>query len=113
MKKYFIILMLTSSLFVSAQEANKWQLNQSKKISSYVLEKIELEPEDAEYFKKVQLDQMIQNANEIKASGATSQEDKKKIYATGRLNLKNKLVERFGKKIAQSLMNAINESRKQ
>lgn len=82
-------------------------------MSFFVVEKLDLCKEDAIFFKKVNLTQIVENANNIKESGALTQVDKKSIYAKGRANLKSKLSKRFGRKVAQQLMNSINESRKQ
>lgn len=82
-------------------------------MSFFVVEKLDLCKEDAIFFKKVNLTQIVENANNIKESGALTQVDKKSIYAKGRANLKSKLSKRFGRKVAQQLMNLINESRKQ
>ena len=87
-------------------------MNQAEKVASFVIEKIELNEEDALFFKDVNLTQIVENANNIKESGASTQDEKKAVYAKGRANLKSKLTDRFGRKIAQQLMNAINESRK-
>ena len=112
MKTISVYRILLIPFFAVAQEPTKWQKMQSEKISAYVLDKIEMSDEDAQFFNQVNLNQLIENAKNIKSSGATSQEEKKVIYAEGRKNLKSKLSERFGKKIAQQIMNAINESRK-
>jgi hypothetical protein len=88
-------------------------VNQAEKVASFVIEKLDLVEEDAIFFKKVNLTQIVENANNIKESGASTQEEKKAVYAKGRVNLKSKLSDRFGRKVAQQLMNAINESRKQ
>ena len=82
-------------------------------MSFFVVEKLDLCKEDAIFFKKVNLTQIVENANNIKESGALTQVDKKSIYAKGRANLKSKLSKRFGRKVAQQLMSSINESRKQ
>lgn len=79
----------------------------------FVIEKLDLSKEYAIFLKKVNLTQIVENANNIKESGALTQVDKKSIYAKGRANLKSKLSMRFGRKVAQQLMNSINESRKQ
>tara|TARA_Y100000385_G_C12807063_1_gene514426 strand:+ start:158 stop:496 length:339 start_codon:yes stop_codon:yes gene_type:complete len=111
--KNFILILFILPLVVSSQEATKWQVNQAEKVASFVIEKIELNEEDALFFKDVNLTQIVENANNIKESGASTQEEKKAVYAKGRVNLKSKLSDRFGRKVAQQLMNAINESRKQ
>ena len=87
-------------------------MNQAEKVASFVIEKLELNEEDALFFRDVNLTQIVENANNIKESGASTQDEKKAVYAKGRANLKSKLSERFGRKVAQQLMSSINESRK-
>tara|TARA_B110000008_G_scaffold79185_1_gene80914 strand:+ start:1368 stop:1709 length:342 start_codon:yes stop_codon:yes gene_type:complete len=113
MKNFLLITLFIIPLVVSSQEATKWQVNQAEKVASFVIEKLELNEEDALFFRDVNLTQIVENANNIKESGASTQDEKKAVYAKGRANLKSKLTDRFGRKIAQQLMNAINESRKQ
>jgi hypothetical protein len=88
-------------------------VNQAEKVASFVIEKLELNEEDALFFRDVNLTQIVENANNIKESGASTQEEKKAVYARGRANLKSNLSKRFGRKVAQQLINLINESRKQ
>ena len=113
MKNFLLITLFILPLVVSSQEAARWQVNQAEKVASFVIEKLELNEEDALFFRDVNLTQIVENANNIKESGASTQDEKKAVYAKGRANLKSKLTDRFGRKIAQQLMNAINESRKQ
>jgi hypothetical protein len=110
--KNFLLILFILPLVAFSQEATKWQVNQAEKVASFVIEKLDLSEEDAIFFKKVNLMQIVENANNIKESGASTQEEKKAVYAKGRANLKSKLSERFGRKVAQQLMSSINESRK-
>jgi hypothetical protein len=48
-------------------------VNQAEKVASYVIEKLDLIEEDAIFFKKVNLTQIVENANNIKESGASTQ----------------------------------------
>ena len=72
-----------------------------------------LNKKDAAFFSKVQLAQIVENANNIKESGASSAEEKKAIYSVGYSNIKAKLNKRFGNKLAQEILKVANEARKQ
>ena len=72
-----------------------------------------LNKKDAAFFSKVQLAQIVENANNIKESGASSAEEKKAIYSVGYSNIKAKLNQRFGNKLAQEILKVANEARKQ
>ncbi len=100
-------------LFTFSQNATKWQQKNADKISNYVIEKMNLNEKDAIFFSKVQLAQIVENANSIKQSGASSAEEKKAIYRVGYNNIKEKLTKRFGNKLAQELLKVANEARKQ
>ena len=113
MKKILFILFLTLPFFAFSQNATKWQQKNADKISNYVIEKMNLNSKDAAFFSKVQLAQIVENANSIKESGASSDEEKKAIYRVGYSNIKEKLTKRFGNKLAQELLKAANEARKQ
>tara|TARA_B100002052_G_scaffold298728_1_gene333211 strand:- start:11779 stop:12120 length:342 start_codon:yes stop_codon:yes gene_type:complete len=111
MRKILTIAFFLLPFFIFSQNATKWQVNQAEKISNYVVEKLNLSTEDASFFKEVQLAQIVENATKIKESGATTQEEKRVIYREGYNNLKSKLTEKFGKKIAQEILSASNEAR--
>ena len=66
MKKILFILFLTLPFFAFSQNATKWQQNNADKISNYVIEKMNLNSKDAAFFSKVQLAQIVENANSIK-----------------------------------------------
>ena len=62
-----------------SQNATKWQQKNADKISSYVIEKMDLNTKDAAFFSKAQLAQIVENANNIKESGASTAEEKKQF----------------------------------
>ena len=72
MKNILFLLFLTLPLFAFTQNATKWQQKNSDKISNYVINKMNLNKKDAAFFSKVQLAQIVENANNIKESGASS-----------------------------------------
>ena len=111
MKKNLILFFLFIPFFIFSQNATKWQQNQADKISSYVSDKLSLSSKDASFFKKAQLAQIVENATKIKESGASTSEEKKAIYRQGYNNLKTKLTEKFGNKLAQEILKASNEAR--
>ncbi len=111
MKKILILLFLFIPFFIFSQNATKWQQNQAEKISTYVNDKLNLSGKDASFFKKVQLAQIVENATKIKQNGASTSEEKKAIYREGYNNLKTKLSEKFGNKLAQEILRASNEAR--
>ena len=113
MKNLIIILLLILPGLVLSQTATKWQEKNAEKISSYVIEKMDLNTKDAAFFSKAQLAQIVENANNIKESGASSDEEKKAVYRIGYTNIKAKLEKRFGKKLAADLLKAANEARRQ
>ena len=113
MKNLIIILLLVFPTLMLSQTATKWQQKNADKISSYVIEKMSLNAEDAAFFSKVQLAQIVENANNIKESGASTADEKKAVYRTGYTNIKAKLDKRFGKKLAADLLKAANEARSQ
>ena len=113
MKNILFLLFLTLPLFAFTQNATKWQQKNSDKISNYVINKMNLNKKDAAFFSKVQLAQIVENANNIKESGASSAEEKKAIYSVGYSNIKAKLNKRFGNKLAQKILKVANEARKQ
>ena len=113
MKNLLIILLLILHSLMLSQNATKWQQKNADKISSYVIEKMDLNTKDAAFFSKAQLDQIVENANNIRESGASSAEEKKAVYRIGYTNIKAKLEKRFGKKLAADLLKAANEARRQ
>ena len=113
MKNLLFITFLILPFFAFSQNATKWQQKNADKISNYVIQKMNLNSKDATFFSKVQLAQIVENANSIKESGASSDEEKKAIYRVGYTNIKEKLTKRFGNKLAQELLKAANEARKQ
>ena len=113
MRNLLIILILIFPSLTLSQSATKWQQKNADKISSYVIEKMDLNTKDAASFSKAQLAQIVENANNIKESGASSAEEKKAIYSVGYSNIKAKLNKRFGNKLAQEILKVANEARKQ
>ena len=113
MKRLLILAFLLVPFFIFSQNATKWQQNQAEKISSYVIEKFSLNSKDASFFRKVQLSQIVENAAKIREIGASTPEEKKAIYREGFNNLKAKLSEKFGNKLAQEILKASNEARSQ
>ena len=91
MKNLIIILLLVFPSLMLSQTATKWQQKNAEKISSYVIEKMNLNAEDAAFFSKVQLAQIVENANNIKESGASTADEKKAVYRIGYTNIKAKL----------------------
>jgi len=111
MKNFLSTFFLIIPLTMFSQTATKWQQKNADKISDYVIEKMDLNKKDAAFFSKVQLSQIVENANNIKESGASSADEKKAVYRIGYTNIKAKLEKRFGKKLASDLLKASNEAR--
>ena len=76
MRNLLIILILIFPSLILSQSATKWQQKNADKISSYVIEKMDLNTKDAAFFSKAQLAQIVENANNIKESGASTDEEK-------------------------------------
>ena len=66
MRNLLIILILIFPSLMLSQSATKWQQKNADKISSYVIEKMDLNTKDAAFFSKAQLAQIVENANNIK-----------------------------------------------
>ena len=63
MRNLLIILILIFPSLTLSQSATKWQQKNADKISSYVIEKMDLNTKDAAFFSKAQLAQIVENAN--------------------------------------------------
>ena len=81
-----------------AQNATKSQEKRSDMITSYVIDKLELSDEDAKFYKKVHLAQIVDNAINVRESNASTDEEKRLIYRKGYESIRNKLVKKFGNK---------------
>ena len=91
MKNLLIILLLIFPSLMLSQNATKWQQKNADKISSYVIEKMDLNTKDAAFFSKAQLAQIVENANNIKESGASTDEEKKQFIESVTLTLRPSL----------------------
>jgi len=111
MKKIFLLIIFTIPFVTFSQNATKSQEKRSDMITSYVIDKLELSDEDAQFFKKNYLAQIVDNAIKVKESNASSNEEKRLIYRKGYENIKAKLTEQFGNKKAQQILKASNEAR--
>ena len=112
MKKLFLITILIIPLIGFSQNANKYQVNRAKMFSDYVAENMELTEEDKEFVNQVFLDRIVNAAKKIKGNGL-SQEEKRAVYTEEYSNAKNKLTDRFGKKMANKVLNLSNKARKE
>ena len=112
MKKLFLLILLIIPLIGFSQNANKYQLNRAKMFSDYVAENMELTEEDKEFVNQVFLDRIVNAAKKIKGKGL-SQEEKRAVYTEEYSNAKNKLTDRFGKKMANKVLNLSNKARKE
>jgi hypothetical protein len=111
MKKILILITLIISGLSFSQTATKSQENRSNIITSYVIEKLELNNEDADFFRKVHLFQIVDNALKIKENNAKSADQKRVIYREGYEKLKAKLSEKMGNKKALAILRTANEAR--
>ena len=112
MKNFLLIFFLTIPLVAFSQDATKWQVKQADNISSYVVKKLNLNSEDAVFFKKIQLERIVDNAAKVKETSASSPEEKQLIYRKS-FNLMNELLtDKFGKQKAREILKAANEARK-
>lgn len=111
MKKIIILITLLIPCLTFSQTATKSQENRSNMITSYVIEKLELNQENADFFRKVHLFQIVDKALKIKENNATSAEEKRIIYRKGYENLKAKLSEKMGNKKALAILRTANEAR--
>ena len=111
MKKFLLITTFLIPFIAFSQNATKSQEKRSDMITSYVIDKLELRDEDAQFFKKIHLAQIVDNAIKVKESNASSNEEKRLIYRKGYESIRNKLVKKFGNKKAQSILKASNEAR--
>ena len=112
MKKIFLILLLALPLVGLAQNANKYQVDRAKLFSDYVSKNIELTEDDSNFIQQVFLDRVVNASRKIKGNGL-SQEQKREVYTQEYTNAKNKLTERFGKKMANKIMSLSNKARKE
>ena len=111
MKKIFLLIIFIFPFVTFSQNATKSQQNRSDLITVYVIDKLELSEKDAQFFKKIHLAQIVDNAIKVKESNASSNEEKRLVYRKGYENLKAKLTEQFGNKKAQQILKASNQAR--
>ena len=111
MKKFLLITTFLIPFFAFSQNATKSQEKRSDMITTYVIDKLELSDEDAKFYKKVHLAQIVDNATNVRESNASSDEEKRLIYRKGYENIRTKLLKKFGNKKAQSILKASNEAR--
>tara|TARA_X000000368_G_scaffold137556_1_gene108136 strand:- start:1249 stop:1617 length:369 start_codon:yes stop_codon:yes gene_type:complete len=112
MKKLFLILILALPIVGLAQTANKYQVDRAKLFSDYVAKNMELTEDDTAFIHQVFLDRVVNASKKIKGKGL-SQEQKREIYTEEYANAKNKLTDRFGKKMANKVMSLSNKARKE
>tara|TARA_X000000950_G_scaffold44424_1_gene50254 strand:+ start:2203 stop:2571 length:369 start_codon:yes stop_codon:yes gene_type:complete len=112
MKKLFLILFLALPIVGLAQTANKYQVDRAKLFSDYVAKNMELTEDDTAFIHQVFLDRVVNASKKIKGKGL-SQEQKREIYTEEYANAKNKLTDRFGKKMANKVMSLSNKARKE
>ena len=111
MKKFLLITTFLIPFYAFSQNATKSQEKRSDMITTYVIDKLELSDEDAKFYKKVHLAQIVDNATNVRESNASSDEEKRLIYRKGYENIRTKLLKKFGNKKAQSILKASNEAR--
>ena len=111
MKKFILIITFLIPFIAFSQNATKSQEKRSDMITSYVIDKLELSDDDAKFYKKVHLAQIVDNATNVRESNASSDEEKRLIYRKGYENIRTKLLKKFGNKKAQSILKASNEAR--
>ena len=111
MKKFLLVTTFLIPFIAFSQNATKSQEKRSDMITSYVIDKLELSDEDAKFYKKVHLTQIVDNAINVRESNASTAEEKRLIYRKGYESIRNKLVKKFGNKKAQSILKASNEAR--
>ena len=112
MKKLFLILFLALPIVGLAQTANKYQVDRAKLFSDYVSKNMELTGDDTAFVQQVFLDRVVNASKKIKGKGL-SQEQKREVYTQEYTNAKNKLTDRFGKKMANKVMSLSNKARKE
>ena len=95
-----------------AQTVNKYQVDRAKLFSDYVAKNMELTEEDTSFIHQVFLDRVVNASKKIKGKGL-SQEQKREVYTEEYANAKNKLTDRFGKKMANKVMSLSNKARKE
>ena len=111
MKNFLLITIFLIPFIAFSQNATKSQEKRSDMITSYVIDKLELSDEEAKFYKKVHLAQIVDNAINVRESNASTAEEKRLIYRKGYESIRNKLVKKFGNKKAQSILKASNEAR--
>ena len=112
MKKLLLILLLALPIVGLAQNANKYQVDRAKLFSDYVSKNMELTGDDTAFVQQVFLDRVVNASKKIKGKGL-SQEQKREVYTEEYANAKNKLTDRFGKKMANKVMSLSNKARKE
>jgi hypothetical protein len=112
MKKLFLILILSLPIVGLAQTANKYQVDRAKLFSDYVAKNMELTEEDTSFIHQVFLDRVVNASKKIRGKGL-SQDQKREVYTEEYANAKNKLTDRFGKKMANKVMSLSNKARKE
>ena len=73
---------------------------------------MELTEEDTAFINQVFLDRVVNASKKIRGKGL-SQEQKREVYTEEYVNAKNKLTDRFGKKMANKVMSLSNKARKE
>ena len=81
-------------------------------VRDYVAKNMELTEEDTAFINQVFLDRVVNASKKIRGKGL-SQEQKREIYTEEYVNAKNKLTDRFGKKMANKVMSLSNKARKE
>ena len=112
MKKLFLILILSLPIVGLSQTANKYQVDRAKLFSDYVAKNMELTEDDTAFIHQVFLDRVVNASKKIKGKGL-SQDQKREVYTEEYVNAKNKLTDRFGKKMANKVMSLSNKARKE
>jgi hypothetical protein len=73
---------------------------------------MELTEEDTSFIHQVFLDRVVNASKKIRGKGL-SQDQKREVYTEEYANAKNKLTDRFGKKMANKVMSLSNKARKE
>ena len=95
-----------------AQDYNKFQIQRATMFSNYIAEELELNESDQKFVYDVMLARVYNSNAKIKSENLTAQQDKQAVYSAEYKVAQQKLVDKFGAKMARKMMSLSNDARK-
>ena len=95
-----------------AQDYTKFQTQRATMFSNYIAEELELNESDQKFVYDVMLARVYNSNAKIKSENLTAQQDKQAVYSAEYKVAQQKLVDKFGAKMARKMMSLSNDARK-